>query len=380
MLEEKQAKDTQLFSLEKVETMMRSLSLSLDQKIAVAEQGTSVTPTTDLAQLKGSIESQLQVSLTRCTQILEATDELEKERDWCAMAEEGSEIQREDMFVQRQAKDIFDACMLGDLDYIDRLIRSYLSGSNLKTFLNQTNSAGLTPLHLGVQHEHEQIVQRLLDNGANPSLPDPHGNLPIHIAAATGNVLIGEKLLHKRKEDVNAKGENERTPLHEACAHGRQPMAEKLLTLGANMSAVAQGEGAVTPLHEALLGGHSSIAALLLGKKELTVMTRDTQGGRRCTVQLLQVVWNAPSSSLVTKTGKLRPMMNPINVCVHWFNSTKNTVSGYKRMLLSLCSTTFWLLSRCHWKRSHPMKSRCCERPSMFAAKQLITRKSWLTH
>ena len=66
----------------------------------------------------------------------------------------------------------------------------------------------------------------------------------------------------KRGADVNAKDEDDSTPLHDACAGGFEGIVAALLRQGANPSAKDSDEE--TPLHHACRGGHGAVVGLLL--------------------------------------------------------------------------------------------------------------------
>jgi len=77
------------------------------------------------------------------------------------------------------------------------------------------------------------------------------------------------------KADVNAKGNNGTTPLHEAAGIGSKDVVELLLAKGADVNA-RDGEGD-TPLHRAAAAGHKDVVELLLANKA-NVNARDDSG------------------------------------------------------------------------------------------------------
>lgn len=75
-----------------------------------------------------------------------------------------------------------------DLDAIN-LVRAKLSIVKRAARLEDTDPAGLTPLHLAALHGQSSVVVELLEQGADPcvqGLQTP-GNTPLHLAAAGGS-------------------------------------------------------------------------------------------------------------------------------------------------------------------------------------------------
>jgi len=74
---------------------------------------------------------------------------------------------------------------------------------------------GLTPLHVAAGNGHLEVVQLLVERGANVSAQDVLGWTPLHVAAGNGHSDVVEFLIGKGV-DVNAKDRYGRTPLHYA--------------------------------------------------------------------------------------------------------------------------------------------------------------------
>jgi ankyrin repeat protein len=116
----------------------------------------------------------------------------------------------------------------------------------------------------------KNIVKLLLDHIADRSVKDLSGRLPVHCAAANGNVEMFSLLLHQ-KSDLNAKDEKGKTPLHYAVdgfhpvwnwyVRGDFSMIKFLLDQGADKD--AQDEDGRTPMHLAARDGLEFIFDLL---------------------------------------------------------------------------------------------------------------------
>jgi ankyrin repeat protein len=65
----------------------------------------------------------------------------------------------------------------------------------------------LIPLHLASQEGYDDIVQLLLDHGADANREDSHGSTPLHLASQEGHDHI-VRLLLNHVVDANAEGGN----------------------------------------------------------------------------------------------------------------------------------------------------------------------------
>ena len=121
-----------------------------------------------------------------------------------------------------------------------------------------------TPLHWAAKYLHHEIMELLLQHGANPQARSRQGNTPLHVATsmrrATTKML---ELLFQKGASVNAKNLQGWTPLHWAAWHGRSDMAEWLLRHGANPN-VKESNGGMTPLHGATRHMRTATVQLLL--------------------------------------------------------------------------------------------------------------------
>ena len=171
-----------------------------------------------------------------------------------------------------------------ELDIIEILLES---GADV----NAKTADGTTALHLAAQYGNENTARVLLEHGANVhariALPrdDPvrrkflGGRTPLHWAAVEGHDAIVELLLD-HNADPGAKNTSYRTPLQGAIRNGHELVARTLIKRGAPID--DQDEEAWTPLHQTsdTLGDHpgrAAIAKLLLdGGAHIDAVTADT--------------------------------------------------------------------------------------------------------
>src|ERR1700720_1225487 len=120
---------------------------------------------------------------------------------------------------------------IGDLDQIKLLMQS---GSNV----NSADNRGRTPLYVAAIGGKSNVVDYLLNNGADPNKGASwKGNQrPLHVAAEYGNVEIIQNLLHHGAK-IDARTTAGETALHYAAWNGRSAAVKLLLEEGANPNA-----------------------------------------------------------------------------------------------------------------------------------------------
>jgi ankyrin repeat protein len=145
---------------------------------------------------------------------------------------------------------------LGDLNITALLIDN---GADVSA----TDKHGQTPLHLASWQGHEGVAQLLIDRGADFSATDQYGHTPLHVASWTGREGVA-RLLIDRGADFSATEKYGRTPLHLASRWGHEGVARLLIDRGADVWAT--DKDGQTALHLASWDGHEGVARLLIDR------------------------------------------------------------------------------------------------------------------
>ncbi len=104
------------------------------------------------------------------------------------------------------------------------------------------------------------LLQIVLDAGADPEATDERGRTPLHWAARLG-MVDSARLLLARGADPDARDHRGRTPLHDACAAGEGGIIDLLIATGADIDA-RDGEQ-MTPMMLACANGRAGVLARL---------------------------------------------------------------------------------------------------------------------
>ncbi|XP_057674147.1 poly [ADP-ribose] polymerase tankyrase-1 isoform X2 [Corythoichthys intestinalis] len=176
----------------------------------------------------------------------------------------------------RKSTPLHFAAGFGRKDVVDHLLQT---GANV----HARDDGGLIPLHNACSFGHSEVVSLLLCQGAEPNARDNWNYTPLHEAAIKGkiDVCIGEykkdelleaarsgneeklmALLTPLNVNCHASDGRKSTPLHLAAGYNRVRIVQLLLQHGADVH--AKDKGGLVPLHNACSYGHYEVTELLL--------------------------------------------------------------------------------------------------------------------
>jgi ankyrin repeat protein len=167
-----------------------------------------------------------------------------------------------EVFVRHGAKpDVFEACALGDLETVRKLV-----GTD-RALVNAFAADGFYPLGLAAFFGHRAIVEFLLKNDADVKTAARNAQkvTALHGAVARRDVEI-VKMLLEAGADPNARQERGFVPLHDAAMNGNSALVELLLKHGAR--ADAKTDDGKTARDMATERGHKELAEKLGNWKE----------------------------------------------------------------------------------------------------------------
>lgn len=160
--------------------------------------------------------------------------------------------------VRVSTRDLYEAVRCGQLDVVMRTIDAEPGRAN------ERFGGGLTPLHVAIRGDRTEMVEQLIDRGANVNARTVRGTTPLHYAVdRETNVRFTLCLIFAgaRLDVADVDGE---TPLHVAIRRRRVRQARALVYKGASL-AVRDGKGR-TPLGLARLSGPDEIVRLLISR------------------------------------------------------------------------------------------------------------------
>ncbi|XP_030424301.1 poly [ADP-ribose] polymerase tankyrase-2 isoform X4 [Gopherus evgoodei] len=200
------------------------------------------------------------------------------------------------------ARELFEACRNGDVERVKRLVRP--------ESVNGRDTAGRksSPLHFAAGFGRKEVVEYLLQSGANVHARDDGGLIPLHNACSFGHAEVVSLLLH-HGADPNARDNWNYTPLHEAAIKGKTDVCIVLLQHGAE-PAIRNTDG-----RTALDLADPSAKAVLTGDYKKDELLESARGGNE---------------------EKMMALLTPLNVNCHASDGRKSTplhlAAGYNRV------------------------------------------------
>lgn len=169
------------------------------------------------------------------------------------------------------AEQLFQACAAGD----EGVCRSWLAQGGDP---NQLSSELRTPLAWAANCGHERLVQLLLDSGADASVGDAQGELPLHRACLNGHLSCVSLLLERDEGTADVASAAGMLPLHCAALEQSVAVVERLCRLSSLSPNRRDSEG-FTALHYAASHGAAAVVAALCEDSRVDLNRGDRDEG-----------------------------------------------------------------------------------------------------
>jgi ankyrin repeat protein len=146
---------------------------------------------------------------------------------------------------------------------IDHLDFKAAAAGQIQTDINSQDDGGNAALYYAASCGYLDLVQSLLERGADFHLKNNAGSTPLHIAASAGHVEVCLGLL-ERGADVNLSNKLDQTPLYNATFGCYLDLAQILLDRGADINHKNMDRD--TLLHIAAFAGQAELCEFLLDR------------------------------------------------------------------------------------------------------------------
>ena len=143
--------------------------------------------------------------------------------------------------------------------------------------VNARDNIDNTPLNLAARFSGKMELINMLvkECGCSPHTKGFKGRTLLHNACEGGHVDVARKLVTEYGADVNARDNDDDTPLNLAAQFSDKMELINMLVKECGCSPHTKGQYGGTPLHDACVGGHVDVARKLVTEYGADVNARD---------------------------------------------------------------------------------------------------------
>ncbi|MDQ7827116.1 MAG: ankyrin repeat domain-containing protein [Candidatus Eremiobacteraeota bacterium] len=127
--------------------------------------------------------------------------------------------------------------------------------------LTKTNDNGMKIIHIAVREGRKDLLEYLLEKGAQVDERNEFGYTPLHVAAMCGQTDLARFLIGKKAQVKATDPDMGSTPLHEAVRNCHSDLIELLIQKGADIN--AKNKNGETPLRIARREGIKDVVSYL---------------------------------------------------------------------------------------------------------------------
>ncbi|XP_067661816.1 serine/threonine-protein phosphatase 6 regulatory ankyrin repeat subunit B-like [Haliotis asinina] len=161
---------------------------------------------------------------------------------------------------------LHSACLGGDVEVLKHVLSQNILDINGRVW------CGRTAVMLAAENGHKDVVELLVDKGADVSIVDETGDNILHCACRGGDVEVVKYILSQEMVDINSLGHRKKTPAMVAGQEGHMKVVELLAKLRADLS-LSDVSGS-NILHIACYCGQINIVNYILSLKLVDVNSR----------------------------------------------------------------------------------------------------------
>ncbi|KAJ8037647.1 Transient receptor potential cation channel subfamily A member 1 [Holothuria leucospilota] len=151
--------------------------------------------------------------------------------------------------------------MAVEMDHVN-FVKMLLQKDCDDSFINATSKHEWTALHFAAENGNTEILQCLLDAGANITARDYQERTPLHVAASFGRLPFVEAVLLEKPDLINESDKCGMNPLLLASKHDHHHVVRYLIKMGADISSRNSSE--MTALSLAAMKGNVHVITVLL--------------------------------------------------------------------------------------------------------------------
>ncbi|XP_067653866.1 uncharacterized protein [Haliotis asinina] len=168
-------------------------------------------------------------------------------------------------------RNLYDASRRGDLERVKRILAEGHVDINYRG-----GYYSWTPVMMAAWKGHRDVVEFLVDRGADVSLLDRDGDNVLHWACIGGDLETVKLILSLDLVNINSRGQDSKTPVMWAAEFRRWDVVELLVGGGADVSLVDRGGDNV--LHFACKRGDLETVKLILSMNVVDINARTKDG------------------------------------------------------------------------------------------------------
>merc|ERR1712137_591199 len=185
---------------------------------------------------------------------------------------------------------------------------------DVETLVNLRDSFGLTPTHIAAGNAQYDLLEYLIQQGANPNLLDDSDASPLHWACRSGSIDCVDLLAHQFRVNTTFKNKQGQSCLAVASFSGAKDCIRSLLEVG--LSPMERDRAGRTPLHNACFSGDTVILNMFLGAKDIQLDDMCNMGrtalhraSARGHVEIIQTLLNNGAQIDIKDENGLTPLM-----------------------------------------------------------------------